>query len=184
MKKIISVIGIFLVLVLAGVYFYFSGKEYVVEIPEAEIRAKIAEKIPLTKSFLLIFRVDLKNPRIELVNGSNRINGGFDVVLNIRLGKEAKNLGGSLDISGGVRYVPESGEFYLNDPIIENLSVTGIPNIHEKSVTKGLSKILSEFYAEHPIYTLDGFKAKESAVKMILKNIVVEEKSLVITLGI
>jgi len=54
MKKISLVAIVVVLTVIAGAYFYFSGKEYILRIPENEIQQKMAEKLPLTKAYLFI----------------------------------------------------------------------------------------------------------------------------------
>jgi Protein of unknown function (DUF1439) len=184
MKKIVGIIVFLLVVSLVGAYFYFSGKEYIIRIPEKDIQVKMNEKLPITKSYFLIFQVTLENPRVMLEEGSNRVNAGLDTILNITVENQPKPLGGSLDISGNIKYVDESGEFYLVDPVIEKFNIQGIPEIYTDKANSVITKALSEFYAKHPVYTLSALNAKESAAKMVLKKIIIENKELVVTLGI
>lgn len=184
MKKIIGIVVLLLVVGLVGAYFYFSGKEYIVSIPENDIQVKMNDKLPITKSYFIIFQVTLENPRVMLEEGSNRINAGLDTILNIKVGEQPKPLGGSLDISGNLKYVDESGEFYLIDPVIEKFNVQGIPEKYTDKVNSVFTKALSEFYAKHPVYTLSSLDVKQSITKLALKNIIVENKELVVTFGI
>lgn len=169
---------------LAGTYFYFAGKEYTIRLTEAQIQSKLENKMPLSKSVFFIFKVTLDNPRVKLENGSSRINAGMDVLLNITVNKQPIPLGGSIDVSGGIKYNPETAQFFLTDPVIENLKVQGLPEKHTNKANKALSKVLTEFYKKNPIYTLKAKDAKKAAAKLLLKNIVVKNKELVVTLGI
>ena len=51
-----------------------------------------------------------------LEKGTNRINAGLDVTLNIKIKDMKKPLGGSIDILGGVKYSQNDGSFFLKDP--------------------------------------------------------------------
>lgn len=184
MKRVVYFIIVLLIVGLGAAYMYFSGKEYIIKIPESEIQEKMAEKLPITKSYFFIFQITLENPRVVLENASNRVNGGLDIVLNIKINKNPTPLGGSLDMSGGVKYEKELGAFFLTDPIIENLSVQGVPAEYTDKVNSAVTKALHEYYSQNPIYTLSSINGKEAATKMVLKNVVVENKELVITLGI
>ena len=75
-------------------------------------------------------------------------------------------------------------EFYLTDPITEKLFVQGVPEKHEKTITTVLTQALNEYYNEHPIYSLNARDAKQAAARMVLKNVIVENSEIVITLGI
>ncbi|MDH3974548.1 MAG: DUF1439 domain-containing protein [Deltaproteobacteria bacterium] len=151
---------------------------------ESDIREKLDKKLPLTKSYFFIIQITLQNPRILLENGTKRVNAGLDVLLNIKIDKNPKPLGGSVDVSGGVRYLAEKGEFYLTDPVIESLGVQGIPDKYMQKVNKALTKALAKYYDENPIYTLNLGDGKQAVARMVLKDVVVENKELVVTLGI
>ena len=183
-KKTIILATVLLLAVAAAAYFHFAGKEYVVRISEKQIQEKLAEKLPMTKSYFFILEVTLDNPRVVLQNGSRRVAAGLDVTLNININKNPKPLGGSLDVSGGVRYVADQGSFYLEDPQIENLAVQGVPAKYIKKINKALTKALAEYYKNNPIYTLSNFNAKQAMARLVLKDVVVENSELVITLGI
>ena len=184
MKKTAILVGVLVTVLLVGGYLYFSGREYVLRFSEAEIEETLANKLPMSKTYLFIIQVTLDNPRVLLENGSNRVNAGLDVKLNVTINDNTEPLGGSIDVSGGVRYMPEEGQFFLAEPIVEQIRVQGISPVYTDKVDVALTKALAEFYAERPIYTLSDFDAKQVAVQMVLKNVIVENKELVITLGI
>ncbi|BFM13544.1 hypothetical protein R50072_36970 [Simiduia litorea] len=184
MKSKLLIVASSLLLTLISAYVYFSGKEYTVRIPESQIVATMEQKLPLTKTYLFIIDVTLQNPRIELIEGSGKINGGMDVELNIKLNDNPKPLGGSLDLSGGVTYVSEGGQFFLIDPVIESLSVQGLADNITPKVSKALEKALNEYFSKNPIYTLKKADLKQAAAYAVLKEVAVEGKELVIYLGI
>lgn len=170
--------------VAGSVYYYFSGKEYVVRLTEGQIREKLEERLPLNKSYLFIVRVTLSNPRVELENGTRRVNAGLDVLFNVTINDNPKPIGGTVDVSAGVRYVPEKGQFFLVNPVIESLKVQGVAEKHTDKVNKALTLALAEYYESHPIYTLSATDSKQVAARMILKSVIVENEELVVTLGI
>ena len=184
MKKTAIVIVIILMALMAGTYYYFSGKEYIVRLSESDIQRKLEEKLPLTKTYLFIIQVTLNNPRVHLENGSRRVNAGLDVIFNITLNNHPKPIGGTVDASAGIFYLAEKGQFFLTNPVVEKLEVQGIPRQYTDKANMALTKALAEYYAKHPIYTLQTTNAKHAAAKMILKNVIVENKQLVVTLGI
>jgi len=184
LKKVAIITSVILVLILAGAYLYFVGKEYEFRFSESEIQQTLETNLPLTRTYLIIIQVTLSNPRVQLENGSNRVNAGLDVGLNITINQNPEPLGGSIDVSGGVRYVSEDGQFFLSDPVIEQLHIQGIPDQYTDKANSALTKALAEFYREHPIYTLSAYDAKQAVARMVLKNVVVENKELVVTLGI
>lgn len=182
-KGIISAIAIIMAVVIGG-FIYFSGKEYIVRLSETQIQEKLEKKLPLTKTYLFVIEVTLNNPRVKLEEGSERVKAGLDVEFNISLGKNKEPLGGTVDVSGSVRYEAEKAQFFLDSPIIENLKVQGIPQQFTSKANKALAKALVQYYKVNPIYTLRATDIKKATAKMVLKKVVVENKELVITLGI
>ena len=167
-----------------GTYLYFQGKEYTFRFTEAELQEKLAERLPLRKTYLFIFEVVLDDPRLELIEGSDRVNAGLDVTLNIRINDEPLPLGGELDVSGGVRYYAAEGQFFLTDPVIENLNVQGVPSKYTDRVNTILTKAIGEYYLDRPIYTLSSSDVKMATAKLLLKSVVVEKRVLIVTLGL
>ena len=173
-----------LIVLLAGaLLFHLQGNVYVLHIQADEIRSKMAEKMPINKTYLYVFKVTLANPRVALVQGSSRIHAGMDVMLNVRL-KGLENLGGQVDISGGLRYDAPTGEFLLLEPVVERLSVKGLPESYSNKANKAIGMALNEYYQKHPIYTLRATDLKRATAKWLLKSVLVEKGELVVTLGL
>lgn len=184
MRKKLIILTILLAALAAGAYLYFQGREYTFRFTEAELHDKLAERLPLQETYLFIFQVVLDNPRLLLVNGSDRVNAGLDVTLNIHINDEPLPLGGQLDVSGGVRYEAAEGQFFLTEPEIDRLSVQGIPAAFTDRVDSVLTRALAAYYVDRPIYTLRESDVGQAAAKLLLKNVIVENKELVVTLGL
>jgi hypothetical protein len=173
-----------LVLVALGAAFFLSGREFSIRIPEHELQQKLNARLPVTRTYFFLFQVALANPRIKLVNGSHRVAAGMDIVLNMQLGGEARPLGDSIDVSGDVKYDPARGEFFLAGPVIEHLAVQGIPPQHAQMAVSALGKALADYYAAHPIYALRPADTKHALAKLLLKRVTIENRELVVTVGI
>jgi hypothetical protein len=185
MNKTVLLIVLALLLVgVGGAYWYFAGRTYVIAIPEAELRDRIAERLPFTRTYVMVLQVTLDNARVELVEGSDRLDAGVDLVLNIRVGREPLNLGGSIDLSGAIAYRADGGQFFLTEPRIDRLDVQGVPEEYRERVREALTRALAEYFATRPLYTLKATDLKQSAARMLLKDVVVADKQLVITLGL
>jgi hypothetical protein len=183
-KKIGFLIFGIVVIIVSATYFYIAGREYVIRIPEATIREKLSEKLPISKSYLIIFTATLSNPRVDLVKGDNRINVGVDVLLNIRVNGKEKALGGTLDASGALKYIAQEGAFYLSEPLVKNLSIQGLPPKYVDKASLVIEKALTNWYSSRPVYKLKSTDVKQAAAKLVLKSLVVHEESIIVTLGI
>lgn len=183
-RRVVILTLLLIVAAIGGVYYHFHGKEYVYRFTEAQLQQALSERLPLTKSYLLIFQITLDHPRVTLVNGSDRVRAGLDITLNVRVREQPLPLGGSVDASGGVRYDPKAGRLFLTQPKIEHLELQGIPEQYTSGASAALSKALDAYYADHAIYTLNAFDARELAARLVLKSVVIKEQQLVVTLGI
>jgi hypothetical protein len=174
----------FSVLLAGGAYFFLYGREFVYRFTEAELQEALAARLPIQNTYLFLIQVTLAHPRVALIEGRDRVNAGLDVVLNVRLGDSSPPLAGSVDASGGIRYEASEGKFYLMATVIEKLHMQGIPEKYVARASTALSLALVEYYASHPIYTLDAFDAKQAAARLTLKSVMVEHEQLVVTLGV
>ncbi len=179
-----AVVGVVAIgLLVAGAVFLFSQRDFVLRFSETDLRERVDDRLPWTKRYLFIFEVTVDNPRIDLVDGSDRVAGGVDLQLNIDFGDSDIPLGGAVDVAGGVRYQAENGEFYLTDPEIENIRIQGVPDRFANQANVAISLALAEFYRTRPIYSLDDTDASHLAARLVLKDVTVEDEHLVVTLG-
>ena len=167
-----------------GAYFYFSDKEYVFRFSEADLQDRLNAAMPVRKTYLFIFVIVLDNPRVTLIDGTERVHGGLDITLNLYREDVSVPLGGAIDVSGGIRYDSATGQLFLTDPAIEHVAVQGMPAGEAEIANKALTWALGEYYRERPIYTLSYTDVRQAAAKLVLKNVVVKNGELVITLGI
>lgn len=184
MRKILVVSFVIVVLALGGLYAYFSGNEYVYRFSEQQLQEKLDSKLPFSRRYLLIFEVTLDKPRISLVDGSDRIAAGLDVILNIRVNNSATPLGGTIDASGNLAYDSDKGEFFLVNPVIEKFEVQGIPEKYTKKASTVIGMALGDFYKANPVYRLSRADMKQAAARLALKDVVIKDQTLIVTLGI
>ncbi|MGR8929869.1 MAG: DUF1439 domain-containing protein [Gammaproteobacteria bacterium] len=184
MKKTIWISTTLILLTSICAYYYFSKSAYEIRITEDQIREKLASQLPLTKRYFFIIELTLANPRVSLTNGSSRVTAGLDAELTIKITNPPTPLKGTIDISSGISYRSETGEFFLTDPKIENLQMQAIPDKFQAQIEQAVSIALTEYFDKNPVYTIRKSDAKQAAIRLVLKNVVVENNELVVTLGI
>ncbi len=184
MRKALAIAAAVLVVAILAAVYFFHGRTYVLRFSEQQLQEKLDARLPLTRTYLLIFTITLDHPRVSLRSASNRVGLGIDAKINIRVADQPETLGGSLDVSGGVKYVADRGQIFLTDPLIEHISIQGIPDQYAAAAAGAVKKALSDFYAERPLYTLSSFVPSEAATRLVLKDVVVQGGELVVTLGI
>ncbi|MCB1553265.1 MAG: DUF1439 domain-containing protein [Xanthomonadales bacterium] len=184
MRRTWVVLVVALAALATGLVVYFSGREYVYEFSEAQIRDTLSAKLPVSRRYFFVFEVTLDHPRVTLVDGSDRVSAGLDVLLNIHVNGQPMPLGGTVDVSGGVRYDPNQGAFFLAEPRIDALRIQGIPDRYTAKVSAVMADALGDFYRERPVYTLSRADAKQAAARLVLKDVRVSRKTLIVTLGL
>lgn len=183
MRNILIALALAIIAAAAGAYWYYSGKEYVIRLTEAELQAKLDQRFPMHRDLLFVVQMDLAHARVHLLEGSNRVSIGVDVTLNIRLRDQPKSFGGSIDVDGGLRYEAFKGRFFLTDPHIRALRVNGIPEKYRTEVERVVRDAIADAMNKGPVYTLSA-DAGQLLARLLLKSVVVRDRELVITLGI
>ena len=181
--------NIIIILVLLGgiaaaAYWALSGRDYVFRFSEDDLREKLDARLPYEGRHLFIFDVTLDDPRIDLVNGTDRVAGGVDVTVKVNVAGRELSLAGAADMSGGVRYDAEARAFFVTDPVVEALRLPGVPESYANRANAAISAALADFYDARPIYVLEADTAAKSAAHLLLKDVSVKDEHLVVTLGL
>jgi hypothetical protein len=183
MRNIIIILAGLLALA-AAAFWMLSRNDYVFRFSEEDLRGHLDARLPYEGRHLFVFDVTLDNPRIDLVEGSDRVAGGVDVMLKVDLAGRELALSGAADISSGVRYDAEERAFYMTDPAVEALRIPGVPESYANRANSAISSALGEFYRTQPIYVLEADTAAKSAARLLLKDVAVKDEHLVVTMGL
>ncbi len=182
--RILTTIILLVIAAGAAAFFFLRDQEFVFRFSEADLRERLDDQLPWSERYYLIFEVTVDNPRIDLIEGSDRVAGGVDATLNITINDNPQPLSGAVDLSGSVRYVREEAAFYLADPQVENVRIAGIPDRYANRANQAISNALGAFYKSRPIYTLEGTEAADRAARLLLKDVTVKDEHLVVTLAL
>jgi hypothetical protein len=176
--------GAVLLVAAAAGHLLVQGRTFTITLSEADLQARLAEAPPFTRTLLGVVRVTLDSPRVSLVEGSDRVHAGADVDVRVALGRRELSAQGTVDASGGVRYHPETGEFFLTDPVVEGLSVPGFPPEHLPRARDAIGSALRVYFDRNPIYTLRPGDVRHAAARLLLRDVRVVDRRLVATLAL
>ena len=182
-RTTILIVGLLVVALIAGM-FGFRGKRYEVTITQNQIDEVLQKKFPVTKSHLMVFSITYSNPSLTLLPESHRVEVGLDAELNIMLPKETKKCSGTILVTTTLTYHDDSKQFFLSNPDINKLTIQGIPQNHIDKITRFASIAAREKLQEIPVYTLTAVDAKQTAAKLLLKDVQVRNNELHATLGL
>jgi hypothetical protein len=173
--------------VLAGIFalslaalFLLSRQTYVVELSQEQLQDKLEKGFPLKKG-VLVFNLELTDPKVTLRDGSDRIHFSVNVGTNIRI--DGVTPRGTAAVATRLRYVPDRGEFYMSDPdaVLDLESMTG-ENLEK--INEIANVLLKEFSAQRPLYRLEESDLKENVARAVLRDVRVEGGVLKIHLGL
>ncbi|MEL7485903.1 MAG: DUF1439 domain-containing protein, partial [Pseudomonadota bacterium] len=165
-----------------GGFFLFSGNTYTVRFSEDAIVQALDTRLPLQKTYYAIFDVTIDEPRVDLIDNSDRVFGGVDINIEVAAAGRRLPMSGSVDVSGAVDYDPQQAAFFLIDPRVEALNIDRVPDSWADRSRSAVTLAIKEFYKTRPIYTLEGEAVSKKAARMVLRDVVVEDERVVVTL--
>ncbi len=157
-----------------------SAFTYTVELTERSLQEKVEAMMPLEKK-QYFFRIRLSEPKLELVEASNEI--GFFMHVDV-IAPGGLTGSGRGKIMGSVRYVPKTGEFFLDSPKLVGLEIDLVPKRLTPKIAKFAELVLARASETLPVYRLRDDDVKHQLARSTLKSIQVKDHKLKITLGV
>lgn len=173
-----------LIVSLATAWWFLASRSLQIRISEAEILAALAPRFPLAQTHFLVLQLELDSPRLRLLEDRNRIAMGIDARLAVSVGRQREPIGASVDLETGLRYVANEAAFYLDQPLITALDVSGVPEKWSERAREVLSAAAGVAVTRTPVYRLKSDDARQAAARMVLRDVRVEGNELVVTLGL
>lgn len=184
-RKLLLALATVLAVVGIGVAYavhVFRGEGFVIVVTEPELQAKAAAAFPISKTYLLVFKITYSDPVVRLDAGSDRVAVGLTATPDIEV--DGRRLSGTALVSGTIRYEPAQAAFFLDGIRVESLDIAGLPERYRDESLKLTTLALSEYYAKHPVHVLSDADMKRRAARLLLRSVDVQSKALVITLGL
>jgi hypothetical protein len=149
------------------------------DIEQAQLQARIAQRFPLHHCKLVVACLDLSNPVVVLREGEDRI--GLTADVKVLLGTRERT--GRIGLSGKPRYVQNDGQLFLDDLQITTLELAGFPQDYVELVKASGTTLARQALQSHPVYTLDASTAKGALAKRSVSDVKVVDGKLRVTFG-
>lgn len=182
--RIPAIVGIVLVVLIAAAVYRLTGEGFVIELTEQQIQDKLDAQFPMEKRYLVALAVTLSDPKVTLVEGSDRIALGIKTTVSAGMLGQSRQFSGSGMISTGLSYDAATYSFHLKDPTIDELSAEGMPVEHVDRVNTLAAELVRDRLNRMPIYTLQGDDVKQQAARLVLKDLTVRNGKLIIAFGL
>ena len=174
-RQRISLLGVILACVLgAG-----CSIRYTISLTAADIQQTLQRKLPISKSKLLV-TATVRALDVELMESDNRVLLRPEVDVSL-VGQSA--LRGRAVVAGQIRYAPDTGEFYLDQPTVAEVAIEGLPESLRASAQEVIARCAEGYLASAPVYRLKQSDFKQSLAKLVLKSVQTRRGRLEIVLG-
>lgn len=152
--------------------------EMTIELTREQIQAQLDPKFPAEKCLLRIVCIELREPKLRLDEGSDRV--GLTAQFTATLGK--RTMPGTVAFTGKPRYEPANGSFYLDDVQVSEFQMTGnAPDFDEVVRVRG-PKVMEAILRNVPLYTLKTDTTRGELAKLALRSVQVVGGKLRLTL--
>ena len=183
MARILFLVGVLIVAIAGGVW-ALSKNTYTIKLSAPMIEQALNTRLPLEKNYYAIFDVTVDEPRVNLIENSDRVFAGVDIVLEVAAGSRRIPVSGAVDLSGAIDYDADRAAFFLVDPRIEAMNIEGVPQRWADRSRSVVSLAIKEFYEQRPIYSLESDEMGTKAAKLVLRDVIVKDERVVVTLGL
>lgn len=156
-----------------------TDMNFVITLDRADLQRRVEQLFPITREDMLS-RIRLYNPDVILTEGSNRIG------LRLHLRATAANqlsMSGFARVDGELRFLSKSGEFYLDNARVEELTLNDVPPVIQNQIRQVADAALSELLRDRAIYVLGQMGESKSIMGSDIKSVTVHDGRLLIEIA-
>lgn len=186
-KRAIYIIGILLfitVVAVIAIVLTNNGTIYEVKITEDQINSALEEKFPVSETYLNILEVKLESASAQLTEGSDRMLVSLNASVALKDNGTGSSFTGTIDVSTGIGYNPETGEVFLKDPVVDSLRIDNFPEEYLEALTAIVDILVGVVLDGFPIYVLEPEDIPTAIASLFLKDVSIENGYLVLTFGL
>ena len=155
-----------------------ADMNYLIELDQAQLQRKVERLFPVAHEDPL-YSVALNEPKVVLREGADRIGLRLNVAGSVM---RQLDVAGAARVEGRLRFEPKTGEFFLDDATVEELSIEGVPDQYLGELRRLAGQIAREALNQHPVYVLGSLGESKKLMGSEIKGIRVRDGKLVIEL--
>jgi hypothetical protein len=182
MRKLFLTFVVLIFAILGAAIYYVYQFGFAIYLTEEELQQRVEEPFPIEQRHMTILTLTLSDPRVNLVEGSERLHYEMRARASILGAGEVVNA--RARISGTVRYDSGEGAFFFDDFRIEELDTGRIPGAQREWVRDGLAIALREALRRQPVYRLQRDDFRQLAAWLALRDVRVVDQRLRLRLGV
>jgi uncharacterized surface anchored protein len=186
-KRVIYIIGILLFITVAtvlAIVIINNGVIYEVKITEDQINSVLEEQFPVSEAYLNIMVITLESASAQLSEGSDRMLVSLNASVELKDNGTGSSYTGTIDVSTGIGYNRETGEIFLNDPVVESLRIDNFPEEHLEILIAVVDSLVGVVLDGFPIYKLEPADIPTAITSIFLKDVKIADGYMVLTFGL
>ncbi|CAA6808811.1 MAG: Unknown protein [uncultured Sulfurovum sp.] len=178
-KSILVVLGFILGSFTACVGVDPQGRGYSVAVPMTMINSTLAGQFPVKES-RSFGTVEMLEPNILGQDGEQKLSVGTSFKISSML--MPNDIGGSLNLSSGVRFDPTTQNLYLADPMVQDLKFQdfSLAKYLTTDMRNALGLLIAETISKKPIYNI----SKAGMGASFVRGIDVRDGQIFLTFGL
>lgn len=180
---IVSILLLVTVVAVLAIVLTDSGTIYEVKITEDQINSELEEQFPVSETYLNILEVKLESASAQLTDGSNRMLVSLNASVALKDNGMGSSFTGTIDVSTGIGYNPETGEVFIKDPVVESLHFDNFPEKDLEVLTTFVDILVGIVLDGYPIYVLEPEDIPTAIARLLLNDVRIEDGYLVLTFG-
>lgn len=155
-----------------------------VKITEDQINSVLEEQLPFSETYLNILVLKRESTSAQLTEGSDRMLVSLNSSVALKDNGTGGSFAGTIDVSTGIGYNPETGEVFLEDPVVESLRIGNFPEKDLEFLTAIVDILIGVVLDGYPIYVLEPEDIPTAIASLLLKDVGIEDGYLVLTFGL
>ncbi|MEX2381183.1 MAG: DUF1439 domain-containing protein [Opitutales bacterium] len=179
MKKFLLFI-VLLVIATGAALLYLREQEFVVHLSEADLQEEIDEAFPVEKQFVVLLTLRLSEPRVMLVEGSDRVHYQMRASVTV----PGREFSGTGRISGELRYDAETRDLYIDQSVVEEIDIEAVPSQYQVPLREAADLLARQHLDRHPVYTLDEEFFQRFPGPVVMRDVRVVDGELRIAFGL
>lgn len=139
-----------------------------------QLERELSRSFPVKREASVLF-LELAEPKVQLQHGADRLG----LKLRASVGVTLLRLEGTLTVRGKLRYQPDDGQFFLDDPEVVAFEVPGLPAADQPELFALVTEVTRAFLPTVPLHRLE-----QGSTRMLLKAVRVEDGRVIAELGL
>jgi hypothetical protein len=119
---------------------------------QAQLQSALERKFPFNKRYMALFDIELSNPRLTLDAARNRVAVQFDARIDNQVFFR-QPLAGRFALDSALRYDPETRSVVLQDPVVQQFDVTGLPAQYARQLSAVGGILAEQLLQGYPLHT-------------------------------